>query len=120
MYEKSIEGAYRDANNNGVIKFSAGYFASHDLSKGSRKAPPGTTIKLKVGGTGAPLVDHTREDPGSKARSGHCMPCRLLSVATADNRICSRGVHQGANGCQVTSFPETSQRDPGTVSSRGL
>lgn len=67
-YERTLGGAIRESNNNGSLKYSAGYFEAQDLKSGSMKAPAGTTIKMKVGGTGAPLVD----DANSQKRAGHC------------------------------------------------
>ena len=67
-YELGLSHAQRETNSQGIIKFSAGYFQAHDISKGSRRAPAGTTIKLKVDGVGAPLV----ENPGSERRAGNC------------------------------------------------
>lgn len=67
-YERPLSGAVRDSNNKGTLKFSAGYFEGQDLKSGSQKAPVGTTIKMKVGGPAAPLVDHSE----SQQRAGHC------------------------------------------------
>lgn len=74
-FDMPLEKAIRSSNNNGNVRFSAGYFHVHDLSKGGSKGiTPGTTIKMKVGGTGAPLVDQE----GSEKRSGHCEQYSLL------------------------------------------
>lgn len=67
-YEKALSGAIRDSNNKGSLKYSAAYFEALDITSGSMKAPVGTTIKMKVGGTGAPLVD----DAESQKRAGYC------------------------------------------------
>lgn len=67
-FEEPLARAVRDTNNRGTLKFSAGYFESQDLKSGSMKAPAGTTIKMKVGGPAAPLV----EDGKSHQRAGHC------------------------------------------------
>lgn len=67
-FEEPLTRAVRDSNNRGTLKFSAGYFESQDLKSGSMKAPAGTTIKMKVGGPAAPLV----EDGNSEQRAGHC------------------------------------------------
>lgn len=67
-YEKKLSGAVRDTNNKGTLKYSAAYFDVQDLESGSMKAPTGTTIKLKVDGTAAPLVDHEH----SSRRAGSC------------------------------------------------
>lgn len=74
-YERELAGAVRDTNNKGTLKFTAGYFEMQDLKSGSMKAPAGTTIKMKVGGPAAPLVD----DPNSQKRAGHCEPRKLYA-----------------------------------------
>lgn len=67
-FNMPLTQAVRDANNRGTIKFSAGYFPCATLESGTAKAASGTTIKMKVGGPGAPLVDNE----ASQKRAGNC------------------------------------------------
>ena len=50
-YDREVGDAIRKNRATGHLKFSAGYFASYTLQEGSTKAPPGTLLQMRVGGS---------------------------------------------------------------------
>lgn len=82
-HEQPLTRAIRGSNAKGTLSFSVGYFALQDFTKGSERAPAGTTIKLKVDGAGAPLLD----DPGSRLRGDNCKSSEIGVVRPSPRQL---------------------------------